>query len=106
MYAVRAADRDGVLVLYGQLPEPRRDGRQVCGHDVDGSHEQRVLGGVDDVRRGETVVDETRGLAHPFTQRPSESDDVVPGLLPDRGDACGEGVVERVAREGRADRLS
>ena len=85
--AVAAADGDGVLMLEGAATQRGEKLVDVGDEQVGGAHELHVEAGVEDVRRGQALVDEARVRPDDLGQMGQEGDDVVPGLGFDGVDA-------------------
>ncbi len=81
--AMRATDRDRVLVLERALFQRLEKRVHVIEQDVGGTNQLDVEAGVEDVGRGHALMDEARVGPDEFRQMGQEGDDVVPRLALD-----------------------
>ena len=94
MDAVAAADAEGPLVLDGAALQSRRHGADAAFEQGAGPVELHREASIEDIGRGEALVDETRLGPHVVREVGEEGDHVVPGLALDRIDL--HGIDQRV----------
>ena len=110
MDPVAAADAERVLVLEGAALERGRHGIDAVGQQGAGTVELHREAGVENVRRGEALVNEAGLRPHVVREVGEEGDHVVAGLALDRIDLFGiderlrmlvDGTIQRVRRRLR-----